>query len=175
MEEDKDMHNAAALRDIIACDSDFRIARDGTWFHQGSPIGRQAMVRLFSTILTRDVDGAFWLVTPAERCKITVEDVPFIAIDWRVRDLGHGQTLCFKTNVNEWVAVDELHPMNVRKDPETGDVVPYVQVRDGLEAKVGRSVYYELMEFLLNKGELRNGVRGVVSAGKFFPLELRSV
>lgn len=166
------MHNTAALNEVIACDSDFRIARDGTWFYQGSPMGRQAMVRLFSTILCRDGQGEYWLKTPAEKCRITVEDVPFAVIALRVRDLeGKGRVLCFKTNVNEWVAVDEDHPLNIRSDMETGTYVPYIHVRDGLNAKLNRNVYYELMEYALAEGETRHGAWGVVSAGQFFSLE----
>lgn len=165
------MHNSAALREVIGCDSDFRIARDGTWYHQGSPIGRQAMVRLFSTILCRDGDGEYWLKTPVEKCRITVEDVPFVMIGFRVRELDEGTTLCFKTNVNEWVAVDAEHPLVMRADPETGDVVPYIHVRDGLEAKLSRPVYYEFMEHVLAEGEIRDGVRGIWSSGRFFPLQ----
>src|SRR5690606_14588248 len=102
-----------------------------------APIGRQAMVRLFSTILCRDEEG-YWLKTPVEKCRIVVEDAPFVMIGFRVRDLEKGKTLCFKTNVNEWVAVDEEHPLTMRPDPETGDMVPYVHVRDGLDARLSR-------------------------------------
>lgn len=165
------MHNSAALHEVIGCDSDFRIARDGTWYHQGSPIGRQAMVRLFSTILCRDDEGEYWLKTPVEKCRIEVEDVPFMVIGFRVRELETGSTLCFKTNVNEWVGVDAEHPLDMRQDAETGDAVPYIHVRDGLEAKLNRAVYYELMEHALAEGETRDGKRGVVSSGRFFPLE----
>lgn len=165
------MHNAAALSEIISCDSDFRIARDGTWFHQGSPIGRQAMVRMFSTILHRDADGSYWLKTPVEKCSIVVEDAPFTIIALRLRELESGPTLCLKTNVNEWISVDAEHPLTTRKDPETGDLVPYVEVRDGLDAKFTRNAYYELVELLLADGQLHNGVRGIESAGQFFPLD----
>lgn len=165
------MHNSAALHEVIGCDSDFRIAQDGTWYHQGSPIGRQAMVRLFSTILCRDDEGEYWLKTPVEKCRITVDDAPFVIIGLRMRELESGKTLCFKTNVNEWVAVDADHPLSLRPDAETGDMLPYVLVRDGLEAKLSRPVYYELMEHVLAGGEKRDGKRGVLSAGRFFPLE----
>lgn len=168
------MHNTAALREIIACDSDFRISRDGTWFHQGSPIGRQAMVRLFSTILNREADGSYWLKTPVEKCRIDVEDVPFTIIAMRVRDLEDtGRTLCLKTNVNEWVSVDTQHALTLRKDSETGDLVPYVHVRDGLDAKFNRNTYYELVEWMLAEGKIEQGLRGIQSAGTFFPLDLR--
>lgn len=168
------MHNSAALSEIIACDSDFRISRDGTWFHQGSPIGRQAMVRLFSTILSRDGDGSYWLKTPVEKCRIEVEDVPFTIIAMRVRDLEDtGRTLCLKTNVNEWISVDGDHPLSLRKDAETGDLIPYVRVRDGLDARFSRSTYYELVEWLLEEGKTFDGLRGIESAGQFFPLDLR--
>lgn len=165
------MHNSAALSEVIACDSDFRIARDGTWFYQGSPMGRQAMVRLFSTILCRDEEGEYWLKTPVEKCRIEVEDAPFVMIGFRVRELEHGRTLCFKTNVNEWVALDSDHPMELRPDPETGDMQPYVHVREGLDAKLSRNIYYELAEHVLAEGEIRDGKRGVISAGNFYPLE----
>lgn len=165
------MHNSAALSDIISCDSDFRIARDGTWYYQGSPMSRQAMVRLFSTILCRDDDGEYWLKTPVEKCRIEVEDAPFMVIGLRIRDLDAGRTLCVKTNVNEWVGVDAEHPMQLRADPETGEIVPYVHIRDGLDAKFNRNTYYELAEQVLDESEIRDGLRGVVSAGTFFALE----
>lgn len=165
------MHNSSALRAAIACDSDFRIARDGTWYYQGSPMERQAMVRLFSTILCRDEAGEYWLKTPAEQCRIEVEDAPFVMVGFRVREMEQGRTLCFKTNVNEWVALDAMHPMELRPDPETGDMLPYIRIRDGLDAKLGRTVYYELAEYALAEGEIRDGKRGVVSAGNFYPLE----
>lgn len=166
-------HNTAALHEIISCDSDFRISRDGTWHHQGSPIGRQAMVRLFSTILARDADGSYWLRTPVEKCRIDVEDAPFQIIALRVRDMADtGRTLCVKTNVNEWVSVDAEHPITLRPDPETGDLLPYVHVRDGLEAKFSRSSYYELVEWMLEEGNAQGGRRGIESAGVFFPLDL---
>lgn len=164
------MHNSAALREIIGCDSDFRIARDGTWYYQGSPMGRQAMVRLFSTILCRDENGEYWLKTPVEKCRIEVEDAPFLMIGMRVRDLEQGRTLCFKTNVNEWVALDAEHPMELRADPETGDPVPYIHVRDGLDAKLSRNTYYELAEYALAEGTEQDGKRGVRSAGVFYAL-----
>ncbi|MCH2546964.1 MAG: DUF1285 domain-containing protein [Alphaproteobacteria bacterium] len=146
------MHNATALNEIISCDSDFRIARDGTWFYQGSPMARQAMVRLFSTILCRDEEGVFWLKTPVEK----------------------GRTICFKTNVNEWVALDNDHPLTMRNDTETGEVVPYIHVRDGLEAKLNRNSYYELAEYALAEGETQGKCRGITSAGEFFALETLS-
>ena len=89
------MHNTAALSEIISCDSDFRIARDGTWYHQGSPIGRQAMVRLFSTILCRDADGSYWLKTPVEKCSIEVEDTPFTIISLFRFDFYLSKSLVF--------------------------------------------------------------------------------
>lgn len=165
------MPDANALNQIIACDSDFRIARDGTWHYQGSPIERQSMVRLFSTILTRDEAGEYWLKTPVEKCRIEVEDVPFLLVAFRVNDEGGQPLLCFKSNVNEWVGVDRAHPLEIHPDPKTGDAVPYIRVREGIYAKLARNVYYELMEYLLTHGQMQNGVRGVLSAGEFFALE----
>ena len=160
-----------AFKNMIACDSDFRIARDGTWFYQGSPIGRQSLVRLFSTILTCDENGEYWLQTPVEKCRIEVEDVPFQIIAMRVRDLEAGKTLCLKTNVNEWVAVDTQHPLELKWDAESGAEVPYVTVRNGLQAKINRPTYYELVEYALQNGTMEGGKRGIHSAGQFFALE----
>jgi hypothetical protein len=140
---------------------DIRIRRDGSWWHEGARIGREPLVRLFSTVLRKDPDG-FHLVTPVEKLKIVVEDAPFLAVAV-ARD---GQALRFTTNVGDEVTADAEHPLRVETDPETGEPAPYVEVRRGLEARIARSVFYELVEM----GETRGGTVGVVSNGAWFPL-----
>ena len=122
-------------------DIDMRIARDGTWFYQGTPIGRPAVVRLFSTILRRDDDG-YVLVTPVEKVGITVDDAPFVAVDFQHR----GDDLVFETNVGDRVTADADHPIRVARDAETGEPAPYILVRDRLEALIDRKSFYRLVE-----------------------------
>jgi hypothetical protein len=143
---------------------DLRIARDGTWFHEGSPIGRPALVRLFSTVLRRDDDG-FWLVTPVEKLKIQVEDAPFVAVGLE----KDGEAIRFATNVGDLVEAGPEHPIRV-ETAEDGEPRPYVHVRGGLEALIVRSVFYELVGL----GEQRAGEGGtrlvVASNGAWFDL-----
>ncbi|MCC7048195.1 MAG: DUF1285 domain-containing protein [Alphaproteobacteria bacterium] len=150
-------------------DLDMRIDREGVWHYQGSPIGRKPLVRLFSTVLRREADG-FWLVTPAERGRIVVEDAPFIAVAVDAQGTARSQRLRFRTNVDDEIVADKAHPIRVVHDPVTEEPRPYVLVRDGLEARIARSVYYELVG--LGGCECVDGHShfGVWSAGTFFPL-----
>ncbi|MFM8753265.1 MAG: DUF1285 domain-containing protein [Phenylobacterium sp.] len=128
-------------------DIDIVIKRNGQWFHEGTPIGREALVRLFSTVLRKDPDG-FHLVTPVEKMRITVEDAPFIAV--RVdRDAGD---LVFQTNVGDEVRAGPDNALRVETDPDTGEPRPYLHVRRGLEALVARPVFYELVEMAEEAG-----------------------
>ena len=120
-------------------DIDIRIARDGSWSYQGSPIGRPALVRLFSTVLRRDPDG-FWLVTPVEKLRIAVEDAPFIAVGLE----RAGEALCFATNVGDVVEAGPEHPIRVETG-QGGAPRPYLRVRGGLDALIARPVFYELV------------------------------
>lgn len=120
---------------------DLVIRADGVWMHEGSPIGRPALVRLLATVLRRDADG-YYLVTPVEKLKITVEDVPFRA----VRVDREGADLVFTTDMGERVAAGKEHPIRVETDPDTGEPAPYVHVRGDLEARIQRPVFYELVE-----------------------------
>src|SRR6185312_8570203 len=126
---------------------DIRIARDGTWYYRDSPIARMPLVRLFSTVLRRDEQGGYWLVTPAERGRITVDDAPFIAVELARHGAGPSQELIFRTNIDDSVAAGRDHPLRVVNDPATGEPNPYILVRNGLEARLSRPVFYELVEF----------------------------
>lgn len=125
---------------------DIRIARDGTWFHNGDPIRRIELAKLFSTVLRRDDDGDYWLVTPAERGRIQVEDAPFVAVEMTVAGSGADQVLSFRTNLDHWVEAGPEHPIRVAVDPETGEPAPYIEVRSRLEALILRSVFYDMVE-----------------------------
>lgn len=147
-------------------DSEMRIARDGTWFHQGSPIGREAMVRLFSTILRREADGSYVLVTPVEKLDIVVEDAPFVAVEMKVSGEGKAETLTFRLNTGDLVTADADHAL--RFEPREDGPRPYLHVRAGLDAVVARAVYYDLAQRAIDGGDVPPGVW---SAGLFFPLE----
>ena len=144
-------------------DSEMRIARDGIWFHQGSPIGRPAMVRLFSTILRRESDGSFVLVTPVEKLVIAVEDAPFVAVEVKSEGEGRARRLAFRLNTGDAVIAGPDHPLRFEAGPH-----PYLEVRAGLDALVARSVYYELAEWALAEA---SEPPGLWSDGAFFALE----
>jgi hypothetical protein len=146
--------------------SDMRIAPDGTWFHQGSPIGRMPMVRLFSTILRREPDGRFVLVTPAEKLDIEVEDAPFTAVEMKAEGEGETMRLAFRLNTGDLVSAGPER--GLRFEEREDGPRPYLHVRSGLEALVARPVYYELAEIALGNG---SQPPGVWSDGAFFPLE----
>lgn len=149
-------------------DIDMRIARDGTWFYMGSPIGRLPLVQLFSTILRKDPDR-YVLVTPVERVGIQVEDAPFLAVEMQKREGPDGPALAFRTNVEDWVEAGPEHPMRFEEGDAEG-LKPYVHVRADLWALVKRALFYDLVE----AGEVReiDGRRmfGVASNGAFFPM-----
>ncbi|WBH16824.1 DUF1285 domain-containing protein [Sphingomonas radiodurans] len=146
-------------------DSDMRIARDGTWYHQGSPIGRPAMVRAFSRILRREPDGGYVLVTPGEKLDIAVEDAPFVAVELKVEGEGRDAQLAFRLNTGEIVTASAEHPLRFTEHADGPR--PYVHVRGGLDALIARSIYYELAERALAADE---EPAGVWSAGAFFPI-----
>ena len=140
-----------------------RIARDGTWFYQGTPIGRPGLVRLFSTILRKD-GAKYFLVTPVEKVGITVEDAPFVALDFECNGAGEAQTLAFETNVGDTVRAGPDNPIRVVRDEATGEPAPYVMVRGGLEALIDRKSFYRLVEI----GAHHDGWFGLWSQGTFF-------
>lgn len=144
-------------------DLDMRIARDGTWFYLGTPIGRPELVRLFSTILRRDGDDYF-LVTPVEKVGITVDDAPFVAVDFTAAGEGEAQVLAFETNVGDTLRAGPDNPIRVERDPETGEPAPYVLVRANLEALIDRKSFYRLVDI----GAHHDGWFGLWSGGAFF-------
>lgn len=147
-------------------DSEMRIARDGTWYHQGSPIGREAMVRLFSTILRREPDGSHVLVTPVEKLSIAVDDAPFVAVEVKSEGSGSARSLVFRLNSGDLVTAGPDHALTIR--PHGEEPHPYLHVRGGMEALVARSVYYELMNLALDEG---GDPVGLWSDGHFFALD----
>ncbi len=151
-------------------DIDMRITRDGTWFYHGSPIGRNSLVKLFAGVLGRDEAGDYWLETPAEKCRILVDDAPFVAVGMAVKGSGKDQKLEFRTNIDEIVIADLAHPIRVLTESVSGEPAPYVMVRDGLEALINRAVFYDLVD--LGAKETVDGTAqfGVWSGGVFFAL-----
>jgi uncharacterized protein len=150
-------------------DLDMRIARDGTWFYRGTPINRPPLVKLFASVLRRDADGSYWLVTPAERGRVTVEDAPFVAVAVDREGDGRDQRLIFRTNLDEIVAAGPEHKLRVETAAD-GTPAPYIQVRPGLEARLSRPVFYELAE-LGEEQEVAGEMQfGVWSEGVFFRL-----
>ena len=153
----------------------FVIKRDGMWLYRGSPIGRRELVCLFSSVLKREADGSYWLETPAERGRIEVEDVPWLAVEMDWTGVGPGQVLSFRTNVDQVVAAGPDHPITVRHDCLTCEPIPYIRVRESengppLEARISRAVYYELVALAV-PGELAGKrVLGVWSQHRFFSL-----
>ncbi|WP_339951405.1 DUF1285 domain-containing protein [uncultured Albimonas sp.] len=151
-------------------DLDMRIARDGTWWYLGTPIGRPALVALFASVLRKDGDD-FFLVTPVEKIGITVDDAPFVAIDFRVEDPGGpDQALTFVTNVEDEAPAGAEHPIRVARDPETGEPSPYVLVRANLEALIDRKSFYRLVEICEHQERDGENWFGVRSGGEFFPI-----
>lgn len=147
-------------------DSEMRIARDGTWYHQGTPIGRPQMVRAFSRILRREADGGYVLVTPVEKLDIAVEDAPFVAVEMKAEGEGRDARLAFRLNTGELVAAGPDHP--IRFEERDDGPHPYLHVRAGLEALIARALYYDLAERAL-AGE--DETPGVWSDGAFFAIQ----
>jgi hypothetical protein len=169
---------AAGRRPRIDCgDFAIRIGRDGTWYYRGSPIGRKELVSLFASVLKREADGGYVLETPVERGRIEVEDAPFVAVELFWRDCPCAETgkpqqcLTFRTNLDEMVTADTAHPIRVAICPATREPRPYVTVRPGIEARIGRAVFYELVALAEPERVDGRTVLGVWSEGVFFPID----
>lgn len=145
---------------------DIVIRRDGSWWHEGGRIARPELVKLFASVLRRDADGVHYLVTPVEKLAVTVEAAPFLAVTMERAREGEDQTLAFTTNVGDVVVAGEDHPVRVEIDAETGAPTPLLHVRGRLEALINRSVFYELAELAVRRGD----EMGVWSGGQFFAL-----
>ena len=157
---------------------DMRIAADGTWYHQGSPIGRKELVRLFAGVLRREADGGYWLVTPAEKARIRVDDAPFMGVELAREGSGPAQTLRLRTNVDDWVVIGPDHPLRIVPGrtvsgpdvPGAQGSKPYVAIRPGLDALIARPVYYELAGLAVEGIVAGQAAMGVWSMGVFFAL-----
>ena len=148
---------------------DMRIARDGTWFHDGTPIGRAPMVKLFSSILKREGDRYF-LVTPVEKVGIRVEDAPFLAVDFTAEGSGNTQRLTFTTKTEDTVTAGAEHAIRVARDATSGEPAPYVHIRAGMEALIDRKTFYRLVDLGVQEDVDGTPWFGVWSAGVFFPM-----
>jgi hypothetical protein len=147
-------------------DIDMRIAADGTWYYMNSPIGRKPLYVLFSRILRKD-DDKYFLVTPVEKCGITVDDAPFTAIRMSVTGSGQDQIIAFETNVDDEVTVGANHPLRFQNESLTDGLKPYVRVRSNLDALVSRSLFYEMASL----GVVNGDWFGVWSSGIFYPMQ----
>ena len=155
---------------IVCGDIDMRIDKNGVWYYHGSPIGRKELVKLFATVLRRDEAGEYWLITPAEMARVRVEDAPFLAIELSTTGDGSNQAISLRTNIDKIVNVDCDHPLRVDIDSETLEPSPYVTLDSNLEAKLVRSVYYELVSLGVEERVGDKQIYGVWSNGDFFPI-----
>jgi uncharacterized protein len=160
----------SSARQQFCGEIDIRIGRDGTWFYHGSPIGRKPLVKLFASVLRRDDAGDYWLVTPVERGKIKVDEVPFTAVEVNAAGAGESQSLTFRTNLDDEVAADAQHPIRIDYAADGREPRPYILVRDRLEARILRPVFYELVELAQMRRIGDEEVYGVWSREQFFPL-----
>jgi hypothetical protein len=155
-------------------DFEMRIAKDGVWYHQGTPIKRLPLVKLFASVLLKEQDDSYWLVTPVEKGMIEVEDAPFLAVEVECVTSNENESFktdfSFRTNLDEFVICGPENPLRVNIDPKTQEPNPYILVRDGLEAKITRSVFYELIDVANER--IIDGKRflGIWSKGIFFQL-----
>ena len=150
---------------------DMRIAADGTWYYMNSPIGRKPLVKLFSSILRREADGSYVLVTPVEKCGITVDDAPLVVTEMSVVGTGRGQVIRMVTSVDDAVTVDADHPLRFATEAGTDGLKPYVRVRGRLEALVNRPIFYDLVALGVVEKHREEDWYGVWSSGAFWPME----
>lgn len=150
-------------------DIDMRIARDGTWFYMGTPIGRPGLVKLFSSIIKREGD-AYFLVTPVEKVGITVDDAPFLAIDLETTGTDNNQCVTFTTQVGDTAVAGAAHPLRVARDAVTGEPSPYILIRANLEALIDRKSFYRLIDLCQHAQHQGADWFGLWSDGTFFPI-----
>lgn len=158
-------------RQIVCGDIDMRIDRNGTWYYHGSPIGRQALVKLFASVLRRDEAGEYWLITPAEMAHLQVEMAPFLAVSMEIEGDGEDRAIRFTTNLGKTVTLSDQRPLRIEIDPDTQQPAPFVTLADdGTEAMITRAVFYDLVELGEEIEVDGERVFGVWSSGDFFPL-----
>jgi len=160
---------ASGPRIVFCGDIDMRIDGTGKWYFKGSTIDRPAMVKLFASVMRCDEKGEYWLITPVEMTRITVEDAPFMAVEL-MESHESEQIIRFRTNVDTIITLDEDHPLRVETDAQNKGTKPYITVRDRLEALLERSIFYQLMEIAEEMEINGKNVIGVWSSGIFFPL-----
>ena len=148
-------------------DLDMRIATDGTWYYLKTPIGRPALVKLFASVLKREGDKYF-LVTPVEKCGITVDDAPFLAVELKLADGPRGRVLNFRTNLDDWVACGPDHALRFEPERATGGLKPYLHVRRNLWAKVTRALFYDLVALGEERDVAGRRMFGIASSGEFY-------
>jgi len=151
-------------------DIDMRIASDGTWYYLNSPIGRKPLVQLFASVMRREEDLRYYLVTPVEKCGITVDDAPFVAVAMAVSGEGRDQEIALTTNLDDTVTVDDRHPLRFADEAGTAGLKPYVLVRGRLEALVARPIFYDLVALGTVERQHDTDWFGVWSAGRFWPM-----
>ena len=154
----------------LCSDLGIHIDREGTWFYNGTPIRRKELVKLYSSVLQKDQENRFWLVTPTEKGEVLVADAPFMAIELSVKGKGKKQSLVFRTNVDDYVQADLAHPLRIQENCKTGEPLPYILVRNNLEAKLTRSVFYQLIDLGVEKCETEDQTFGVWSNGTYFEI-----
>ncbi|MBG6202172.1 hypothetical protein IWQ48_003315 [Labrenzia sp. EL_13] len=152
-------------------DLDMRIARDGTWYYLGSPIGRIALVKLFASVLRKDEDGKHYLVTPVEKIGITVDDAPLLAVEMAVAGEGSQQELTLRTNLGDLVKVGAEHPLRFEKEPDSGGLKPYVLVRGRIEALFTRALMYQLADMIIERDGSNAAQMGIWSGGQFYAID----
>ncbi|MEM9632015.1 MAG: DUF1285 domain-containing protein [Pseudomonadota bacterium] len=152
-------------------DLDIRIARDGTWYYLGSPIHREALVKLFASVLRKDEDGKHYLVTPVEKVGITVDDAPLLAVEMAVSGEGKNKVLTVRTNLGDLLAVGEEHPLRFEKEQGSDGLKPYIHVRGRLEARFTRALTYQLADMLEEHDGVNGPELGLWSSGRYFSVD----
>ena len=158
------------LGQIVCGNIDMRIDNQGLWHYQGSPIGRIQLVQLFSTVLRRDDVGDHWLITPVEMCRIQVDDAAFMAVELTQTGFGQDQSLSFRTNIDKTYTLSDQYPLRIEINPTTDEPAPYIVLDHGLEAKISRAVFYQLVDLGIAETVEQDHIYGVWSAGYFFPI-----
>lgn len=157
-------------RQVIFNDIGMRIDRNGVWYYQGSPINRLKLQKLFASVMRRDDTGAYWLITPDEIVPVTVDAAPFIAVELHATGEYQNQVVQFRTNIETSISAGEDHPLRVETDPETGEPCPYIALNDGLEAKLNRPTFYDLVALGVEEKVEKAQIFGVWSGGVFHKL-----